>query len=171
MVIARKALLGVALVALLFSPATARSADAQVTVPVVQTLDGIGTFTGNLVVTSFRVVNGELNAVGTLTGRITDTAGALLGTIATQVLLPVTAQQNASCEILRLELGPLDLNLLGLMVHLDPVLLEITAQPGAGNLLGNLLCQVAGLLDRGGPLAGLTQLLNQLLRALGGIGV
>ena len=47
-------------------------------------------------------------------------------------------------------LGPLDLNLLGLEVHLDPVVLDIVAQPGPGNLLGNLLCAVAGLLDGAG---------------------
>jgi hypothetical protein len=54
--------------------------------------------------------------------------------------------------ILNLVFGPLDLNLLGLQVHLDRVVLNITAQPGAGNLLGNLLCAVAGLLN-GGPSA------------------
>ena len=46
---------------------------------------------------------------------------------------------------------------------------DIVAQSGAGNLLGNLLCAVAGLLD-GGPLAGLLgqlqTLLNQILAAL-----
>jgi len=50
--------------------------------------------------------------------------------------------------------------------------LLITAVPGAGNLLGNLLCGVAGLLDgsTGGGLSGLLQnlsgLLNQILGAL-----
>jgi len=74
-----------------------------------------------------------------------------------------------ACGILNLTLGPLDLNLLGLQVHLDRVVLNVTAQSGAGNLLGNLLCSVAGLLD-GGPLAGLlgqlSSLLNQILGAL-----
>ena len=44
------------------------------------------------------------------------------------------------------------------------------AEQGPGNLLGNLLCAIAGLLDTGGPLQGLlqgvAQLLNQLLRGL-----
>jgi hypothetical protein len=49
--------------------------------------------------------------------------------------------------------------------------LNITAQQGPGNLLGNLLCAVAGLLD--GPtgvnaiLRQIATLLNQLLGALG----
>ena len=50
-------------------------------------------------------------------------------------------------------LGPLDLNLLGLEIHLDTVVLDIIANP-AGGLLGELLCAVANLLD-GGPLGGL----------------
>jgi hypothetical protein len=53
----------------------------------------------------------------------------------------------AACNILHLVLGPLDLNLLGLVVHLNQVVLDITAVPGAGNLLGNLLCAITGLLD------------------------
>jgi hypothetical protein len=76
-----------------------------------------------------------------------------------------------SCQILNLVLGPLDLDLLGLKVHLDTVHLNITAQGGPGNLLGNLLCAVAGLLDGStglnGILNGITTLLNQLLAVLG----
>jgi hypothetical protein len=68
----------------------------------------------------------------------------------------------AACDILHLVLGPLDLDLLGLQVHLDRVVLDIVAATGAGNLLGNLLCAITGLLD-GGPLAGLLGQLNDLL--------
>jgi hypothetical protein len=73
-----------------------------------------------------------------------------------------------TCAILHLVLGPLDLNLLGLRVHLDRVVLNIDAESGPGNLLGNLLCAVAGLLDGGvgGALARLTDLLNRILGAL-----
>jgi hypothetical protein len=74
--------------------------------------------------------------------------------------------QSASCEILNLVLGPIDLNLLGLEVFVDTITINITAVPGPGNLLGNLLCAVAGLLDRGGPLQGITNLLNNLFRNL-----
>jgi hypothetical protein len=93
-----------------------------------------------------------------------------------------TARANAAfppapgagaCNVLNLVLGPLDLNVLGLVVHLDQVVLNIIAQTGAGQLLGNLLCAVAGLLDPGTPLSGLlTQLqglLAQILGALGGL--
>jgi hypothetical protein len=47
------------------------------------------------------------------------------------------------CDVLELELGPLDLNLLGLIVHLDKVHLVITAD-SEGGLLGSLLCSLAG---------------------------
>ena len=80
-----------------------------------------------------------------------------------------TASRAAACDVLNLVLGPLDLNVLGLEVHLQRVVLDIVAVAGAGQLLGNLLCAVAGLLD-GGPLAGLLgqlrTLLNQILGAL-----
>ena len=83
------------------------------------------------------------------------------------------ATERATCDILNLVLGPLDLDLLGLKVHLDRVVLNIVAESGAGNLLGNLLCSVTGLLD-GGPLGGLlggvlgqlSDLLNQILGLL-----
>jgi hypothetical protein len=47
------------------------------------------------------------------------------------------------CTVLDLVLGPLDLNLLGLMIHLDRVRLTITADP-TGGILGSLLCSLAG---------------------------
>jgi len=75
-----------------------------------------------------------------------------------------------ACDIITLALGPLDLDVLGLRVALSPVDLLIEAIPGAGNLLGNLLCAVAGLLDGGllgnllsNLLGAVTDLLNALL--------
>jgi hypothetical protein len=79
------------------------------------------------------------------------------------------AEQPERCPILHLELGPLDLDLLGLVVHLDRVVLDITAVPGPGNLLGNLLCAIAGLLD-GVNLSGILQgLWERLINALIGL--
>ena len=75
-----------------------------------------------------------------------------------------------ACQILRLVLGPLDLNILGLRVQLNQVILLITAIPGGG-LLGDLLCAIANLLNQG-PLAGvlgqIAELLNDILDILGG---
>ena len=46
------------------------------------------------------------------------------------------------------------------------MVLDITAQSGPGNLLGNLLCSIANLLNGNGPLSQLVNQLNQLLAAL-----
>jgi hypothetical protein len=51
-----------------------------------------------------------------------------------------------SCDILNLDLGPLHLDLLGLVVDLAPVHLDITGLTGDGKLVGNLLCAITGLL-------------------------
>jgi len=72
------------------------------------------------------------------------------------------------CRILTLDLGPLDLNLLGLRVQLNDIHLRITAEPGPGNLLGNLLCAIAHLLDQNGQLDQITGLLNRIIDLLGG---
>ncbi len=80
------------------------------------------------------------------------------------------ASNKATCDVLHLVLAPLDLNLLGLKVHLNQVVLDIVATSGAGQLLGNLLCAVTHLLDGGGTLGQLLTklqgILNQLLMGL-----
>jgi hypothetical protein len=59
------------------------------------------------------------------------------------------AQAVPSCRVLNLILGPLDLNLLGLVVELygpnrtAPVTLSITSFPGQG-VLGDLFCNLSG---------------------------
>ena len=107
-------------------------------------------------------------AVGELTGELRDTAGNLIRNVNRTVLLPVSNLfVNGTCTILTLDLGPLDLNLLGLEVHLYEGHLEIIADP-AGGLLGQLLCAIANLLDDSPlPLLDLAALLSQLLGLLG----
>jgi hypothetical protein len=79
---------------------------------------------------------------------------------------------NGDCSILHLELGPLNLTLLGLNVmlnncHNHAIMVDITGHPGQG-LLGDLLC---GLLGGGGINLGATlqQILNALLGLLNGL--
>jgi hypothetical protein len=55
---------------------------------------------------------------------------------------PTSTLAPAACQVLDLVLGPLDLNLLGLLVHLDQVHLQITADPNGG-VLGRLFCGLA----------------------------
>jgi hypothetical protein len=136
-------------------------------IPVKGTTAAGATFTGLLDIVRFRTIDGNLVAVGNLSGTLRDAAGGLLGSIVDQrVKLPVKAGGASTCDILHLKLGPLDLNLLGLVVHLDRVVLDITAEAGPGNLLGNLLCAVAHLLDSGLNLNGV---LRDLLNAIMGV--
>jgi hypothetical protein len=145
--------------------------------------DGSGSVSGTYVIRQVVEQSGTLAAVGAFTGSVTDGAGQVAqGT--QDVTIPLTASSAAAtpaaapavaaaavpdCPILHLNLAPLHLDLLGLVVDLDQVILDIVAQPGAGNLLGNLLCAIAGLLDGPSPLAGLVGLLNNLLGALGSL--
>jgi hypothetical protein len=80
----------------------------------------------------------------------------------------VQEAQAAVCPILVLDIGAIHLDLLGLVVDLAPISLDITAVPGAGNLLGNLLCAVANLLNGtgGGSLGGLLAQINQILQSI-----
>ena len=86
---------------------------------------------------------------GLLAG-IEDLLNEALGALEGALITNITHLTGRTCAILNLELGPVDLTLLGLNVHLDdcdegPVTVDITAQ--RGQLLGNLLC---GLLGGGG---------------------
>ena len=149
-------------------------------------LVAVGKFTGTItddaagsVTTVKKTIAMPLKAVpaaGAQKPAVADKKAGIANQLAPQAMkqLAPSAPQAAgalSCQILNLVLGPLDLNLLGLKVHLDTVKLNITAQGGPGNLLGNLLCAVAGLLDGStglnGILNGITKLLNQLLAVLG----
>ena len=135
-----------------------------VSVPVAGTAQKGGKFTGVFKVREFSVVDNKIVAVGTLTGTIQNAVGNVVGTVLRTITLPVIIGQ-ADCDILHLELGPLDLDLLGLEVHLDKVVLDIDADP-SGGLLGSLLCAVANLLNINGPLADIVGLLNQILALL-----
>jgi hypothetical protein len=161
---------------LLMLPMTAGMAQAQrssggLTIPITGTftdaLGGVGNFAGTFDLQRFAVQNGQIVAVGTLTGTLTDSAGTVLGSVVRTVRIALdSAATQASCDILHLELGPLDLDLLGLVIHLNRIVLDIEAQPGPGNLLGNLLCAITNLLNGGGALNAIADLLNQILRAL-----
>ena len=141
-----------------------------------------GTFVGKATITSFSydetnglLASGIIKGVATsLSGTETEVTQAFTG-----VPVALTSGSGASsevvaaaqCQILFLDLGPIFLDVLGLQVDLSRIVLDITAVSGAGNLLGNLLCAVVGLLDGGlspllGSLLGLITNLNQLLELL-----
>jgi hypothetical protein len=128
-----------------------------------QTLNFVGTAT----VTNFSVVNGALTAAGTYAGTLTNTATMATAPVSGSFTgAPVTGG-GGSCQILDLTIGPIHLDLLGLVVDTNAIHLNITAQQGPGNLLGNLLCSVAHLLDNSGSPTALQQIANLLNQILG----
>ena len=95
-------------------------------------------------INSVSLVNGQLVATGTATATIHGTTT----TVPFSSPVDITVAQPGTCPVLDLRLGPINLNLLGLVVQTSPICLTITATPGGG-LLGDLLCQLGTLLDQG----------------------
>jgi hypothetical protein len=155
MKIGRLTLLSLLLVPLFLFVAVPRGAAAQ---PATGT--GTAVFQGIAgTITNLHATYNAVTNTTTITGTFTDTLGNVTNFTTTLI------GASGTCQILHLELGPVDLNVLGLMVHLDRVVLDITAQSGPGNLLGNLLCAVAHLLDNN-PLGNLAGLLNRIFLLL-----
>ena len=150
-----------ALSAAFLAPSTRVDAAPGIAIPVTGSGGG-ATFTGTFNLERFVTSNTQTGvaAVGRLTGTLRK--GSEVTSVVQTVTLPVQLI-DTTCEILHLDLGPLSLNLLGLQIDLSRIVLDITAQAAPGNLLGNLLCAVAGLLDNPG---GLADLLNQILGIL-----
>jgi hypothetical protein len=135
--------------------------------------------TGTFYPLEFAKKNGTVKVRGLLQGVVHNANGSTSTFTALRTMKvksingePATArsagQNRATCDVLHLVLAPLDLDLLGLQVHLDRVVLDIVAVSGAGNLLGNLLCAVTGLVDGGlaGQLGRLVRLLDRVLDIL-----
>ncbi len=93
-------------------------------------------FAGTLTPTSSPGNEDRLNTLGTVNGTLTNATGNVRQTVNQQ--MQRGRRGRPFVPILNLALGPLDLNLLGLVVHLNQVVLNITAEGGPGNLLGNL---------------------------------
>lgn len=166
------ALIGILSLALIM-PATVAASSHQggllTDVPVTGTLADGGTFEGLLSITGVSLnAARQLVFEGVLNGTATSAGGTVTQIVdqAFEVVANLAGAAQARCDILFLDLGPIFLDVLGLEVDLSQIILDIDAVPGPGNLLGNLLCAVVGLLD-GGPLAGLTALLRNITRILG----
>jgi len=159
----------------------------------INAVSGPGNLLGNLLSSVANLLNGGTplgtilgNLTGTqlnqLLGGITDLLNGIFGALLSPANVTgvgssagaAAAQAAAPVNILHLALGPVDLNLLGLQVGLDncangPVTVDITAQPGPGNLLGNLLGGVAHLLDNPSNPNALANLLSRISGILTGL--
>lgn len=119
--------------------------------------------------------DGKAYAYGTLTGRLKGRHVTRYGVLMPASLNNTTTgarSAQATCPVLNLVIGPVDLNLLGLRVRLgggtdfsQPIVLNLTAYQGQG-LLGDLLCGVSNLLNHNGLLTQLTGQVQQLVATL-----
>src|SRR2546430_13354676 len=177
--------------ALLFAPtlggtgAAARTAGASPlsAIPVSGSFadwDGTATFAGTWAIERFVVRDRVLFAIGTVDGTLTSALGATRSVTDQPVKLrvtkvsvssaagpsgsaPVGAQQPAQdCQILHLEFGGVTLDVLGVMVHLNPIVLDINL----GGLLGGILCGLLGALVGGAPAQAQGAVLNRALGLL-----
>ena len=146
------------------APAAAAPVPALAT-PITGTADN-GSFAGTFTPSKFSAQNGNLLATGVLTGTVSDSSGAAIGTVTRTVTMPATIAA-VTCQVLNLVLGPLHLDLLGLVIDLNQVHLLINVVQAPGNLLGNLLCAITHLLDGTPTAGGLAALLNAILALLG----
>jgi hypothetical protein len=117
-----------------------------------------GTFAGSILITHIALRNATKKTF-TVRGFIQGTVNGVQGvsSVANQpfkagakLLTGGSGQAPApaaTCPILRLDIGAIHLDLLGLVIDLAPIHLNITAQSGPGKLLGNLLCALANLLN------------------------
>jgi hypothetical protein len=157
-----------------------------------ESAESTGEWTGTLAIQRFARTNTGIGAVGTLTASFDDPSTGTARTIVTQVVVPIAAAESTAqaagtsvatqasstpvvsqqaqqdtCSVLQLVLGSLDLNLLGQRVQLNETALAITAVPGNGNLLGNQLCTITGMLDDTGQVTRLIAMLNEVLETIG----
>jgi len=165
--------------ALMLLPAAGASA-AQTAPKLTKTVNVTGMsksgkkFSGKYTINRFIAKGSKTYSVGTLTGRLAGKKVTKHGVKMPVALTP--AAQSAqlppipgACTILNLTIQPINLNLLGLSVRTSQIDLRIDAVPGAGNLLGNLLCGITNILNPGtanaGQLAGILNALLALLNA------
>jgi hypothetical protein len=150
--------------------------------PIAGTAIGHGkdTFTGTLSIERFAVRGDKIVAVGMVTGRVLDKSGNARGTaVVGQVEVPVqvgsgpsTAASSrmalaaTSCDVLHLDLGAINLNLLGVQFVTTPITLDLTATSDAGGVLGQLICTA---LDTVGNVVDLVGVLNSILSLLTGL--
>lgn len=136
-------------------------APAATTISITGTLPAGRALTGHLSHLTTYVLDGALQLSGTISGRGLPVGG-------TTFTAPIRSLAASwGCTILTLNLGAVRVDAWGPVIDLAPVNLDVTAVPGAGGSLRNLLGAVTQLVDNGGPLQSVAALLNVLLTGLG----
>ncbi len=176
----RMAVLGaVAAFALLLVGGAGPAAAAQTKAPLTKVVAMTATakngkkFTGTYTISRFTQSGGKVYAVGKLKGTL---KGRTVRKSNVRIPVSLARSQAAAaqlpnptagaCQILDLVLQPIDLNLLGLHLATSRIEVLLEAIPGAGNLLGNLLCAITGILDPQAATPASPSQLAQVLSAL-----
>jgi hypothetical protein len=153
---------------------------ARARLAIAGTGEGGATFAGTLSIERFAVRGTGAVVVGMLSGTVTSAAGLPLGSVLVgRVELPVVAGEalaaksssaasgvvaQATCQVLHLDIGAINLNLLGLQFATAPIAIDLTADDA--DPLGQLICTALTLV---GNVVGLVDILNQILGLLTGL--
>lgn len=142
------------------------------------TTQGGAAFAGTLTFERFIVRDNQVYAMVWVSGSLTSPTGVPLGTTLVRVAVQVkvepglqgltgdrgaNTQGRQPCDVLHLEVGAINLNVLGLQVTTLPIGIDLV---GGEGVLGQLICTI---LETIGNVIGLVNLLNQLLGLLGGL--
>jgi hypothetical protein len=151
-----------------------KDGSATLQLPIVGTAATGRTFAGTLSIQSFEARGDKVVAIGMVTGTVAGVGTALVGPVTLPVEVgagsqgaaapssAVTAQ--ATCQVLHLDLGAVNLNLLGVQVTTLPIAIDLSGDSAAP--LGNLVCTIVATLNN---VVGLVGLLNQLLGVVTGL--
>jgi hypothetical protein len=134
---------------------TIQNIDVQLINPQTQQ---VSQFAGRIVNLNVERVGNEILASGRLIGALTQNGITqqinrvfenVPLNVLDELLNIIDLNQNQQvCPIVFLELGPIFLDVLGLIVEVpDPIVVDVRAERGPGKLLGNLLCALVGILD------------------------
>lgn len=130
----------------------------------VDTANGQGVFSGNLKLSPFETDGGRVVAVGRLTGQLADSTGEAVGRVDQEISWPVDSVVG-SCDMVQLRFASVDLTLQNLIVHVEPLELDVTAGAERAKKTRDLICSVASVAKTDAP-GDLTSKLNDLFHAL-----
>jgi hypothetical protein len=170
-----------------------RAASRQMSVPIAGTTADGSRFTGAVTVQRFEERAGQVFAVGVVNGSLSNAAGPIGTALNVPAAFPVRVGpglsarasgsrinpasratpdhggrlmlvQQTTCGVLHLELGAINLNLLGTLVATAPVTIDINGDTAGP--VGALVCEILNTLN---SVVGVVGLLNQLLGLVTGL--
>jgi hypothetical protein len=192
----RRPLMALITLSIVLSAAAARAdqpARNALVLPLTGAASGGVTFNGAVAVQRFLQRDGQVFAIGAVSGNLSGPAGPIGTSISLPVAFPVrvgnglTARaergfirpvslsardsgarvmlaQATTCGVLHLDLGAVNLNLLGVVVTTTPVTIDINGDTGGA--LGNLVCTVLSTVNN---VVGLVNSLNSILGLVTGL--